>query len=119
MESDLESSRVKEDSDRILGLFHPIATRFGFRDTIWDYDPESEIVRVEFENGNIGTALQIDHHIRADSYNANYCRIKGDWQICIEGKPQSLPKFKSRLSSWILDNCEECRSEKKEEDLEF
>ena len=113
---DSQTSKVQEDSDTIVQQFHPIVTKFGFTKPRWDYDPESDILRVQFENPEKSRALQIDHHFASDSFSANYCRLQGDWQMCIEGKPQRLPKFKASLSLWVLDNCEECRAESKQSD---
>ncbi len=69
---DSHSSKVKEDSDEIVQQFHPIVTQFGFTKPRWDYDPESDILRVQFENPEKSRALQIDHHFVSDSFSANY-----------------------------------------------
>jgi hypothetical protein len=116
MMNDSHTSKVQEDSDTIVQQFHPIVTQFGFTKPGWDYDPESDVLRVQFEDPEENRALQIDHHFASDSYNANYCTLQGDWQLCIEGKRQTLRKFKGTLSRWILDNCEECRAESKQSD---
>ncbi len=113
---DSHTSKVQEDSDTIIQRFHPIVNQFGFTKPAWDYDPESDILRVQFENPEKGLALQIDHHFGSDSYSASYCRFRGDWLMCIEGKAQRLAKFKGSLSRWILNNCEECRTEPSQPD---
>jgi len=115
MTTESSSFRAQQDSDVIIKRFHPIVAEFGFTKPVWDYDSESDIVRVQFENSGLGNALQIDHNFRNDSYSANYCRLKGDWQMCIEGKPQRLGMFKANLSRWIRQNCEECRTEREEQ----
>lgn len=115
MRTESKPSKIQEDSDTIIKRFHPIVAEFGFTKPVWDYDSELDIVPVQFENSGRGNALQIDHHFRNDAYSANYCRLEGDWQMCIEGKPQKLPAFKAHLSSWIRQNCEECRTERQGE----
>ncbi len=115
MTMESKSSKAQEASDTIIKQIHPIVAEFGFTTPVWDYDSESDIVRVQFENSKQGNALQIDHHFRNDSYSANYCRLEGDWQMCIEGKPQKLGMFKANLSRWIRQNCEECGPQQQDE----
>jgi hypothetical protein len=110
MTTESSSSKVRQDSDTIIKRFHPIVAEFGFTRPAWDYDSELDIVRVQFENPKRGNALQIDHHFRNDSYSANYCRLKGDWQMCVEGKSQGLRMVEAKLSRWIRQNCEECKA---------
>jgi hypothetical protein len=116
MTTESSSPKGRQDSDTIIKRFHPIVAEFGFTKPVWDYDSESDIVRVQFENVGQGNALQIDHHFRNDSYSANYCRVKGDWQMCIEGKPQRLRTLKANLSRWIRQNCDECRTKPEQQD---
>ncbi len=116
MKTESSSPQGRQDGDTIIKQFHPIVAEFGFTKPVWDYDSELDIVRVQFENSSQGDALQIDHHFRNDSYSANYCRLKGDWQMCIEGKPRKLTAFKARLSSWIRQNCEKCRTRPEQRD---
>ena len=66
MTTESKSSKAQEDSDTIIKQFHPIVAEFGFTTPVWDYDSESDIVRVQFENSKQGNALQIDHHFRKD-----------------------------------------------------
>jgi hypothetical protein len=116
MTSEANSSKARQDSETIIERFHPIAAEFEFTRPVWDYDSESDTVRVQFENSGRGDALQIDHHFRNDSYSANYCHLKDDWQMCIEGRPRKLPAFKAKLSNWILRNCEQCATKPERED---
>ena len=66
MTMESKSSKAQEASDTIIKQIHPIVAEFGFTKPAWDYDSESDIVRVQFENSGQGNALQIDHHFRND-----------------------------------------------------
>jgi len=109
MKTESTSGKVQQYSDAIIAQFHPIAAQFGFTKPVWDYDPELDIVRVQFENSERGNALQIDYHVEKDSCSANYCRMQGAWQMCIEGKRKSMPALRATLPRWIRRQCEECR----------
>jgi hypothetical protein len=109
--------KAQSYSDTVIKQFHPIVAQFGFTKPEWDYDEETEVVRVQFENPAKKNAVQIDYHLQDDSYSANYCRMEGDWQMCIEGKLKSLMSLRATLSRWVLNHCEECRA--KSESREF
>lgn len=117
MKTELISSKAERYSDSIIRQFHSIVAGFGFTKPEWDYDPELDTVRGQFENPARGNAVQVDCHFGDGSYSANYCRMDGAWQMCIEGKRKSLPALRKTLSRWIRKYCEECteRSELDEE----
>jgi hypothetical protein len=122
MEMELASSKAERSSDSIIRQFHPIVAGFGFTKPEWDYDPELDTVRVQFKNPDRGIAVQVDCHFRDGSYSANYCRMDGAWQMCIEGKRKSLPALRKTLSRWISKHCVECRERsepEKETELEL
>lgn len=103
-------------SDTMIEQFRPIAGQFGFIKPSWDYSSELEIVRVQFDDPRSEKALQIDCHPDYDSCVAHFCRIKGEWQVCAEGKERSMDGLKATLPRWIRQHCGECFSE--EEALE-
>ena len=54
MTMESKSSKAQEASDTIIKQIHPIVAEFGFTTPVWDYDSESDIVRVQFENSEAG-----------------------------------------------------------------
>jgi len=106
---------AQQYSDSIIEQFQPIVAQFGFSEPRWDYDPEEEIVRVQFQNPRRGNAVQIDCHVQDDKYSANYCRMEGEWKMCVEGKHKKLPALKVTLPHWIRKHCLECRAAAEEE----
>ncbi len=117
MEMESSLSTPERYKGNIIREFHPIVARFGFTEPQWDYDPELDVVRVQFDNPERADALQVDCHVQDDSYSPNFCRMDGDWRTCIEGKSRSLSAFRATLSRWITDFCEECRTGSEEETL--
>ncbi len=114
MTTESVTPKARSYSDTVIKQFHPIVAQFGFTQPEWDYDEETEVVRVQFENPVRGNAVQIDYHLDDDSYSANYCKMEGDWQMCIEGKLKSLVALRATLSRWVLNHCEECRTKSEE-----
>lgn len=95
-------------SDTIIEQFRPIVSQFGFITPSWDYSPELDIIRVQFDDPRSEKALQIDCHPQDDLCSANFCRIKGEWQVCAEGKERSMDGLKATLPRWIRQHCGEC-----------
>jgi hypothetical protein len=101
---------AQQHSDSIIEQFRPIVERFGFSEWPWDYDPEEDIVRVQFEDPRRGNTVQIDRHVQDDKFRANYCRMEGEGKLCIEGKHKKLAALKATLPHWIRKHCLECRT---------
>jgi hypothetical protein len=109
MNTGINAAEREKLANRVIREFRPIVGRFGFSDPQWDYDAELGIVRVQFEDKSRANVVQIDYRTDQASYNANYCRNDGQWQICAEGKPKNLDKLKATLPDWLLKNCEDWR----------
>lgn len=107
---------VNKLSDTIIEQFQPIVAEFGFTKPSWDYSSDLDIVRVQFDDPRSEKALQIDCNPDYDSCSANYCRIKGDWQVCAEGKQKDPDALRVTLPRWIRRHCGECRT--REEEME-
>ncbi len=116
MSPESTTSEAQQYSDSMIEQFHPIVAQFGFATPSWDYSPDLDIVRVQFEDRRREKAVQIDCHIRDASYSANYCRMEGEWQMCVEGKPRSLEALRATLARWIRRHCVECRTKAEEEE---
>ena len=108
MPSESISYKAQKYSDTVIKQFHPLVAQFGFTKSEWDYDPEVDIVRVQFENPQKKNAIQVDCHIEDNSYSANFCQMEGEWKMCIEGKPKTLAGLRATLSRWILHQCPDC-----------
>ena len=77
MNTESVTPKVRSYSDTVIKQFHPIVAQFGFTQPEWDYDEETEVVRVQFENPVRGNAVQIDYHLDDSSYHANYLQNGG------------------------------------------
>jgi hypothetical protein len=99
----------REDFARkLMQEFRPIVNKLGFGLPRWEYDQDSETLRVQFEDRKHESAVQIDYSVDKGSYSANYCQNEGEWQICTEGRPDRLSKLKGILTEWLLEKCEDC-----------
>ena len=119
MQTESTPSKAKRYSDTVIKQFHPVVSQFGFTKPEWDYDSELDTVRVQFEDPLRRNAVQIDCHLHENSFSANFCRMEGEWQMCIEGKPKTLSGLVATLPRWLLRQCPECgTSPSEEEELE-
>lgn len=106
-----EMSPVAEKlSDSIVEQIRPVVAQFGFTRPSWDYSAELDIVRVQFDDPRSEKAVQVDCDLLENSCSANYCRMEGRWQVCVEGKQKSLAALRATLPRWIRRHCGECRT---------
>ena len=108
MQNESVSPNIQKHSDTVIKQFHPLVSQFGFTKPEWDFDPESNTVRVQFENTGRKDAIQSDCHREENSYSANYCRMAGEGRMCLEGKPHTLAGLRATWSRWIRHQCPDC-----------
>lgn len=109
MNADAEREKSPEaTATRMVNIFRPILSEFGFNDLSWEYDRKRNFMELNFTGSGGKHGVQIECNLKNETCKPHYCRAQGQWSVCTEGKFKSVAFLALGLGEWVKETCVYC-----------